>query len=155
MKSQFVVKRDNVYAGILIQDNIIVRLILFKIGENNLANDLIYNTFNDYYIDGISTELTDYNLKIIKPTNLNTLLEHFHFKENLTQKDINKVYRRLLVQKRWNNICNSLFNQIASFDKRPVKELTLDEYWNLQSINTIDVTKPNEKEPYYSLIRKR
>ena len=155
MKSQIVVKRDNVYAGILTQNNIICRLILFKIKEDNLAEDLIYNTYNDYYIDGISEELSDYNLKIIKPTNLNTLLEHFHFKENLTQKDINKVFHKLLVKKRWADICNALFNQIRSYDKRPVKELTVDEYWNLRNINSIEPTKPDEKEPYYSLIRKR
>ena len=85
-----------------IQGGLICRGMLFKINKNNLAEDLVYENPTDYNIEGIEPKLDLFDEFVITEyAKLEELLKYLKYGEDLTQEDMNQIYRRFLVHGWW------------------------------------------------------
>ncbi len=153
---KYVAQRDNVYAGLLMYKQSICRAMLFQIDKEGLANDLIYTTPTNYPID--SNLDNDFFIK--KYVALDELLRYLQYEENLTQKDLLVIYKKLIANNRWISHHLELFgyNKLCggygyACDESEV--IPNDIYCKLEYISNLKNTRPKHYEPNYFLIRKR
>lgn len=138
---------------------IICRGMLFRVDENGLANDLVYTTPTPYRIDRIEPQQeTDKNLIINDYVELEELLKYLKYGEDLTQKDLNTIHKKLITHDRWLRNHMELFGwQRTAFGEKDGNDTTLSTsiYYNLRRIETVRNGKPHPEEPGYSHIKKR
>lgn len=112
IEKKFVVNRNQIYLGKLYArcrnekteeiTYLYCRHILLGINKVNLAQDLVYSTFQNYYaIDGVEspTVTVDKGLVFKETLSLNTILLILGYKEQLEQRDISSIFRILLEKK--------------------------------------------------------
>lgn len=138
---------------------IICRGMLFRVDENGLANDLVYTTPTPYRIDGIEPQQeTDKNLIINSYVELEELLKYLKYGEDLTQKDLNTIHKKLITHNRWLRNHMELFGwQRTAFGEKDGNDamLATSIYYNLSDIGTFRNGKPHPEEPGYRYIKKR
>ena len=142
----------------------VYRGMLFNVNENGLANDLIYTTPTNYPIDGIKPKVaTESEFMISSYVELEELLKYLEYGVDLTQKDLNKIYKRLIANDRWLEHHMELFGWEKSNRGRDTVYTSSGEeatvpmhiYTNLNNISWLGNGKPSKEEPGYSLIKKR
>lgn len=83
-----------------LNEGIFERGILFELTPEITGNDLVYTDSSYEVSRHIPLIETDEHFKIDDPMNLDGLLRFLGYKENLTQKDIDKIYRTLICSQR-------------------------------------------------------
>ncbi len=142
----FIVNRQDVYAGFVMNNSKFCRSMLFTIDENNLANDLIYTTHGRYAVEGYEPlEENDEEFILKETINLNLILKYMGYENELSQKDLNKIFRKLIVSPWWLKRQNILYRHNLNYQ---------EELSKLNKIHDLSY-KPYIEEPYYTLIEKR
>ena len=143
-----------------VSGGIICRGMLFNVNENNLAKDLIYTTPENYVIEGIEPKIEVESDFIIQHyVELEELLKYLKFGEDLTQRDLNKIYRKLITHNRWLKHHMKLFGYkklaIGYGSDGSNQTLPREIYDNLDNISCFGIGKPYKEEPNYRSIRRR
>ena len=94
---------------------------------------------------------------------LEDLLKYLKYGEDLTQDDLNQIYRKLITQDWWLEHHKELFgwrkwgNIGASvcYSSDGIQTIPMNIYNSLSSLSFIKNGRPNKDEPNYSLIKKR
>lgn len=139
---------------------LVCRGMLFNVNEDKLANDLIYNTPTNYPIKGIEPK-TDVKSEFVidRYVELEELLKYLKYGVDLTQEDLNKIYRKLITHKWWLDRHMELFGWKklggGSYGSGGTQTVPMEIYDNLSSISCSKNGKPHREEPGYSLIKKR
>lgn len=134
------------------------RGMLLNVNDDGLSNDLIWTTPTNYPIMGKSTS-DDIDFVIDEYVELGELLKYLKYGVDLTQKDLLKIYRKLIVSSYWIEHNMELFgykkdNFIAgSYTGTSDGMFTSDVYHKLRSISS-SKGKPNKEEPGYGYIHK-
>lgn len=134
------------------------RGMLLNVNDDGLSNDLIWTTPTNYPIMGKSTS-DDIDFVIDEYVELGELLKYLKYGVDLTQKDLLKIYRKLIVSSYWIEHNMELFgykkdNFIAgSYTGTSDGIFTSDMYHKLESISSSN-GKPNKDEPGYEYIHK-
>ena len=89
--------------GITVKDGEMYRGMIYRVDNNNHAQDLIYTTPTNHVIDGIepSIVLNEEPMLLMRNAELGELLKYLKFGEDLTQDDLNKIYRMFLKHRIW------------------------------------------------------
>lgn len=97
--------------GINVKGGVVYRGMIYRVDENNLAQDLIYTTPTNHVIDGIepSIALSEEPMLLMRNAELGELLKYLKFGEDLTQNDLNKIYRMFLKHRIWLSTHPELF----------------------------------------------
>lgn len=121
--------------------------MLFNVNQDGLAHDLIYTTPTNYSIEEISPK-TDIKSEfgIQHYVELNELLKYLNYGIDLTQNDLDQIYRELILQE---YLLSKKGNGIQT---QPVPAKI---YASLCWMNSCKIGTPHPEEPCYSLIRKR
>ena len=134
------------------------RGMLFTI-DNGRANDLIFTTQVQYPIVGlVSSPLPSDKLLIDHCANLEDLLRFNKYKENLTQEDLDKIYKQFLGDKKWVRTNIARFGFVkdspnmyhATIDQR----IPIEVYYCLNAIYDNDIIVPYKDEPGFGMIKK-
>lgn len=141
--------------------SLICRGMLFNVNENNLANDLIYTTPTKYDIAGIESDLNNKQSRyyIDKYIELDELLKYLKYGIDLTQNDLDKIYKKLIIHNHWLEHHKNLFGWRKSgngFYVSGGKEIISKHIYDcLSSISCSKNGTPHPEEPAYQLIKKR
>lgn len=137
------------------------RQMLIQVNESKLAEDLIYDTPNLYPIDGfISDSDVDSDFIIEEIINLEELLKYLKYNESLTQSDLDKIYKELVVRKKWLQKNCELFGygkgryNYYRISEEPT-EIPSDIFERIGTQKIYHNGKPSKYEDYYSLIKKK
>ena len=137
------------------------RQMLIKVNEEKMAEDLIYNTPTLYPIDGFAS-VNDSNSDFVieEIINLEELLKYMEYNESLTQEDLGKIYKKLIVRKKWlEKNCNLFgyekgrYNYYRMSEETP--EIPSDIFERIETKKTYGNGKPSKYEPDYKLIKKK
>ena len=139
---------------------LIFRPMLFNVNDNGLANDLIYTTPTSYPIKDMNANVSvDGEFIIDSYVELEELLKYLKYGVDLTQDDLNKIYRKLITNRYWLNHNKELFGLIkcgyGQYFGGGTQILPSEIYENLSHINCCTNGKPHEEEPGYSLIKRK
>lgn len=141
---------------------IICRGMLFNVNENGLANDLIYTTPTNYFIEGIQPRIDVKSEFVIQDyVELDELLKYLNYGSDLTQKDLKRIYNMLVTDDFWLGRHMELFgwekDRIGghSYCTGMTETVPMRIYHGLSSISCSKNGKPHKEEPGYSLIKKR
>lgn len=139
----------------------VCRGLLFSINEEGLSNDLIYNS-PEYPIRGIEPKISlESNYIIEHYVELEELLKFLKFDNNLTQSDLNKIFKLLILNERWLSKNRHVFgikdaDNLFHICNEPSQTIVSREiYDNLSRINSTRNGKPSKSEPDYKLIKKK
>ena len=137
----------------------VCRGMLFNISKAGVASDLMYTTPLDYYVEGIKPQIEISKEFIIEEyANLNELLEYLKYGKQLTQDDLRKIYRKLLVHRWWLDRHIELFGfrdlGNGVYTRGGTETLPTNSFKVLNDINDMEMVKPHEEEPFYKLIKK-
>ena len=166
MNKNYKVARKDVYAGRIERNKYILRSILFTPDVDDKAIDLIYDTPLTYDVKKTSNDNNLYeelsqDLAVTNSISLNAILKKLGYGDYLTQKDLDQIYRRLIVSDKW------MFRYKSRIDFLNARMLISDEYalrlhkqadsiiHDLAKINLINNGKPTVEEPGHSLTFKR
>lgn len=142
-----------------ISAGIICRGMLFNVNEKGLANDLIYTTPTNYPIEGVQPkENVESEFIINNYVELEELLKYLKYGEDLTQNDLNQIYKKLITHKWWLEHHMELFGwkkMSIGYGSGGIQTVPKSIYDNLSSISCCKNGKPYKEEPGYSLIKKR
>lgn len=144
--------------------DLICRGMLFNVNENGLANDLIYTTPTNYPIEGIEPKIDVESEFIIENyVELEELLKYLKYGVDLTQKDLNQIYRKIITHKWWLERHMELFGWKKMRDEKTglsmgygsdgIQTIPMNIYNNLSWITKNG--KPHQEEPSYSLIKRK
>ena len=133
--TKYVINRDKINLGTIIRpiirmydaDNLTkvdiygyhnIRLVLFSINENNLSNDLLYNSPN-YPIENISDlkECANSKYVINKTYNLDEFLTNLGFDEELTKRDLKKLRNKLLYSEDVKQLPDEVYDHIRKLNR--------------------------------------
>jgi len=138
---------------------LICRGMLFNVNESGLANDLIYTTPTNYPIEGIQSKTNVKSEFIIQDyVELEELLKYLKYGVDLTQKDLNQIYRKLITSGWWLNNHMDLFGWQKNkygYNSGGNQIIPMSIYDNLSNICLIGNGKPHKEEPEYKLIKKK
>lgn len=179
---KYIIKRKDVCAGKLIKafslksskeqtvDNclkivttassgIVYRSMLFSIGDNGLANDLIFETPESYQIEGIG-KIKDVksNLIIKQHFKLERLLKYLGFAKELTQEDLNNIFSLLIENDEWLKRNMELFGWTKNnlgYVGGGVQTLPYELYRALEAITYDGKAQPDKQEPGYEYIKRK
>lgn len=145
---------------ISVSAGLVCRGMLFNVNENGLANDLIYTTPTNYPIDGVEPKIdVESELVINHYVELEELLKYLKYGVDLTQSDLNQIYKKLITHKRWLNHHKELFGWKrfgrGIYGGGGTQTIPMTIYDNLSWISCSEKGKPHQEEPGYSLIKKR
>lgn len=142
-----------------VSGGVICRGMLFNVNEDGLANDLIYTTPTNYPIEGIQPKVNvESEFIISRYVELEELLKYLKYGVDLTQNDLNEIYRKLITHKWWLEHHRELFGwkkMSIGYGSGGVQTIPMSIYDNLSSISCTKNGKPYREEPGYSLIKKR
>lgn len=145
--------------GFSVSGGLICRGMLFNVNENGLTNDLIYNTPTNYPIKGIKSNIDISNEFIIENyVELEELLKYLKYGVDLTQNDLNKIYKKLITHRWWLEHNKELFGWKKSnygYSSGGIQTIPMSIYDNLNNISSTRNGKPYKEEPGYSFIKKR
>lgn len=138
---------------------VVCRGMLFNVNEDGLANDLIYTTPTNYPIEGIQHKIdVKSDFIITKYVELEELLKYLKYGNDLTQNDLNKIYRTLICSDWWLNHHMELFGWIKGnigYSSGGIEIISQSIYDNLSSISITKDGKPYREEPGYKLIKRK
>ncbi len=140
---------------------LVCRGMLFNVNEDGLANDLIYTTPTNYPIKNEKPNIDiESEFVITNYVELEELLKYLKYGIDLTQNDLNRIYRKLITHKWWLEHHMELFGwkKLASgggYCSGGIETIPMEIYDNLRSISCSKNGKPHREEPSYSLIKKR
>lgn len=152
--------------GISVSGGLICRGMLFNVNENGLSNDLIYTTPTNYPIEGIEPKIDVESEFVIQHyVELEELLKYLKYGVDLTQNDLNQIYRKLITHKwwlehhmelfGWKKLCDEKTGASMGYGSGGIQTIPMNIYDNLSSISCTKNGKPHREEPGYSLIKKR
>ena len=145
--------------GFSVSGGLICRGMLFNVNENGLTNDLIYNTPTNYPIKGIKPNINISGEFIVENyVELEELLKYLKYGIDLTQNDLNQIYRKLITHRWWLEHNMELFGWKklnCGYGSGGIQTIPMAIYDNLSSISCTKNGKPHKEEPGYSLIKKR
>lgn len=145
--------------GFSVSGGLICRGMLFNVNENGLTNDLIYNTPTNYPIKGIKPNINISSKFIVENyVELEELLKYLKYGVDLTQNDLNQIYRKLITHRWWLEHNMELFGWKklnCGYGSGGIQTIPMSIYDNLSSISCTKNGKPHKEEPGYSLIKKR
>lgn len=138
---------------------LICRGMLFNVNDNGLANDLIYTTPTNYLIEGINPKVNVPSDFIISNyVELEELLKYLKYGVDLTQNDLNQIYRKLITHNKWLKHHKELFGWKKvdiGYDGSGTQIIPMSIYDNLSNISCCKNGTPYREEPGYKLIKKR
>ncbi len=157
---------DSEFPKVSVSCNLICRGMLFDVNENGLSNDLIYTTPTNYTIKGIEPKIdTKSDFIISNYVELEELLKYLKYGVDLTQKDLNQIYRKLIIHNWWLQHHSELFGFRKIYDQTSgefmgymnggIQTIPMNIYEKLSSISCTKNGRPYKEEPGYSLIRRR
>ncbi len=80
----------------------VCRAMLFNVNKDGLANDLIWTTPSHYLIEGINPKVDVITKFYISDyVKLEELLKFWKYDVALTQRDLNRIYKKLIANKDW------------------------------------------------------
>lgn len=142
-----------------IKGGLVCRGMLFSINKNDMAEDLVYDSPNDYNIEGIEPQLNLFDdFVVTEYAKLEELLKYLKYGEDLTQEDLNQIYRRLLVHGWWLKRHLDLFGlqkEGNGYVSNGEETLPQEIAESLTTINLNGLVKPHPEEPFHKLIYKR
>ena len=142
-----------------IKGGLILRGMLFSINKNDMAEDLVYDSPNDYNIEGIEPKLNLFDEFVVTEyAKLEELLKYLKYGEDLTQEDLNQIYRRFLVHGWWLKRHLELFGYQKDSNgyQAEGKEILPQEIADsLTAINFNKLVKPHPEEPFHKLVYKK
>lgn len=137
---------------------IICRGMLFSI-DNNVSNDLIYTTPSNYSIEGLSSSIeTPSEFKIKDWCSMEEVLKYLGYGEELTQKELNQIFKKLICRRNWLDKHIELFGWKKTglgYTSGGKQVLPMELYHKLNSISCTKDGNPYEKEPGFSLIKRK
>lgn len=138
----------------------VCRGMLFKVNSDNLAHDLIYTAPTNYPIRGkIPKTNVESQFIIDFYVVLNELLKYLNYDSDLTQADLNQIYRKFIAHNWWLEHHLELFGwqKIGKgvYGNTGIETIPMEIYNNLSDISVSKKGKPYIEEPEYSLIKKR
>ena len=140
---------------------LVCRGMLFNVNEDGLANDLIYTTPTNYPIKDREPKINVESEFIIDHyVELEELLKYLKYGVDLTQNDLNQIYRKFITHKWWIEHHRELFGwekmgNGMGYCSGGTETIPMEIYDNLSSISCTKNGKPHREEPGYSLIKKR
>lgn len=140
---------------------LVCRGMLFNVNEDGLANDLIYTTPTNYPIKDREPKINvESEFVIDNYVELEELLKYLKYGVDLTQNDLNQIYRKLITHKWWLEHHMELFGwkemgNGMGYCSGGIETIPMEIYNNLSSISCSKNGKPHREEPGYSLIKKR
>lgn len=142
---------------------LICRGMLFNVNEDGLANDLIYTTPTNYPIIEKEPKIdVESEFVIDHYVELEELLKYMKYGVDLTQSDLNQIYRKFITHKWWLEHHKELFGwqkpelgKGIGYCSGGIETIPMEIYGNLSSISCFNNGKPHREEPGYSLIKKR
>lgn len=145
---------------ISVSGGLVCRGMLFNVNENGLANDLIYTTPTNYPIEGVKSKIDIESEFIINHyVELEELLKYKKYSVDLTQFDLNQIYKEFITNNWWLNHHMELFGwksfSNGSYGSGGTQTIPMNIYDNLSWISCSKTGKPHQEEPNYSLIKKR
>lgn len=137
---------------------LVCRGMLFSI-KDNVSEDLIYTTLSSYAIDSLTTSIvTPSGFKIEDWCSMEPVLRYLGYGEELNQRELNQVYRKLICRKNWLEKHIELFGwkktkigYISGGEER----LPMNLYSTLSAVSSIKNSQPYKEEPGFELIRRR
>lgn len=144
-----------------VSGGLVCRGMLFNVNDNGLTNDLIYTTPTNYPIEGIEPKI---NIKsdfiVMQYVELEELLKYLKYGVDLTQKDLNHIYKTLIICDRWLRNNHELFGWQKSgigygYTDSSHETIPMSIYDKLSEISCSKNGRPNLEEPEYRLIKKR
>lgn len=137
---------------------IVCRGMLFSI-DNNVSNDLIYTTPSNYSIDGLPTSAETPSKFYIKDwCSMEEILKYLGYGEELTQRELNQVFRRLICKRKWLENNMELFGWKKSkigYTSGGKAVLSMELYRKLSSISCTQDGSPYKEEPGFSMIKRK
>lgn len=160
MKKDYVTTRKEVCVGRLVEDDsLICRGMLFDINQDGLTHDLIYTTPTCYPIKGVYNKINKESSFIIDQyVELEELLKYLKYSVELTQIDLNHIYRKLIENSSWIESHMGLFGCEKETKKAYLCQdelLPTKIYEILRRTNYLKSGKPYVDEPNYSYIKRR
>lgn len=139
---------------------LVCRGMLFNINEDGLANDLIYTTPTKYPIKDKYPKIDVESEFIIDHyVELEELLKYLKYGVDLTQGDLNKIYKTLIANNHWLKHNMKLFGwkktSYGCHTNGGIETIPMEVYRDLSFISCSNNGKPHIEEPGYSLIKKR
>lgn len=119
------------------------RAMLFRLNEEKMSQDLIYDTKTPYPVEGVSKE-SDSKYSIEQYVELDELLKLMNYKEELTQEDLNDIYNKLIAHRFWLRRHKNLFG-----DKLPI-----EMYEKLREINKNVRGRVSKNEENHQFIKR-
>lgn len=127
--------------------------------EDGLARDLIWTTPTKYPIDGIANKADiESDFIIHQYVELEELLKYLNYGVDLTQSDLNQIYRTLIIREKWLKHNMELFGWKKTeigYTSGGIQTLPMNIYDNLSSISCSKNGKPHKEEPGYARIKRR
>lgn len=163
----YVTTRKEVCAGKLIGScGLVCRGMLFNINDDGLANDLIYTTPTGYPIQNIEPKIEVESEFIIQNyVELEELLKYLNYGIDLTQNDLDQIFRKFITHNWWLKHHMELFGwrkfyrqntgEFSAYVSGGTQVISKSIYHNLYNISIYRNGKPHKEEPCYSLIKKR
>lgn len=119
---------------------------------------MIYTTPTNYPIEGIEPKIEVKNDFIItRYVELEELLKYLNYGIDLTQNDLNRIYRTLIAHDWWLRHNMELFDWTKGeigYGSGGIETIPMSIYDNLSSISCTKNGKPYRNELGYSLIKK-
>lgn len=142
-----------------VSGSLVCRGMLFNVNEDGLSNDLIYNTPANYPIEGISPKIDIQSDFVIEDyVELDELLKYLKYGVDLTQHDLNQIYRKLINRNWWLKHHMELFGWKKDEYGYSIGDsaiIPMSIYDSLSRISCYQNGKPHSEEPSYRLIKKR
>lgn len=136
------------------------RGMLFNVNDNGLSNDLIYTTPTNYPIESIQPkiEIVESPFIIKNFVELEELLKFLNYGVDLTQHDLNQIYRKLIKSRRWLEKHRELFGWVKNgigYSSGGIEILPKTIYDNLSEISIMEKGKPSKEEPCFEFIKRK
>ena len=165
--TKYVCKRNEVCGGLLLfnkniddfafDNSNVSRGILFSKDDNGYANDLIYDV-EKYPIKGLNNISAD-SYFVNYFVELEELLRYLGYRNDLTQSDLNRIYKKFILHSRWLHHNKELFGLLkmygGSYGEGGLEMVSIDIYNALEMIeyslkNCNNLVRVNNK-----LVRRR
>lgn len=137
---------------------VICRGMMFSI-KDNVSEDLIYTTPSSYAIDTLTTSIvTPSGFKIEDWCSMEPILKYLGYGEELTQRELNQVYKKLICRRNWLEKHIELFGWKKTklgYTSGGKQVLPMNLYNKLSSISCGRNGEPYKEEPGFALIKRK
>lgn len=130
---------------------IFCRKMLYTVNEDNLANDLMYISYNNYPIEGLKNiSEDDLEFVINDQVNLEALIEYMGYGSDLTQEDLNEIFLKIITHRKWLKKHATLFSNSDGTGVLPSYM-----YYALLENNRYNCGKPSKLEKGHGYMKRR